>query len=44
MTEQRVLSNADKATLVRSVSVTDARTLHVLTGDKLTISDLVTSA
>ena len=44
MTEPRVLSNGDKATLLRGVSVTDTRTLHVLTGDKLTISDHVTLA
>jgi len=44
MTEQRVLGNGDKATLLRGVSVTDTRTLHVLTGDKLTISDHVTLA
>ena len=44
MTEQRVLRNGDKATLVRGVNVTDASTLHGLTGDKLTISDHITLA
>ena len=44
MTEQRVLSNGDKATLERGVNVTDTRTVHVLTGDKLTISDHISLA
>ena len=44
MTEQRVLRNGDKATLVREINVTDTRKLHVLTGDKLTISDHITLA
>lgn|SRR5678815_1542629 len=44
MSEQRVLPNGDKATLVRGVNATDTRKLHVLTGDKLTISDHTTSA
>ena len=42
MTEQRVLPNGDKATLVRGINVTDASTLHGLIGDKLTISDHIT--
>ena len=44
MTEQRVLGNGHKATLVRGVNVTHTTTLHGLTSDKLTISDHITLA
>ena len=44
MTEQRVLSNGDKATLERGVTVTDRGTQQALTGDKLTLSDHITLA